>query len=212
MSYADLDQLKTWLRIRDDADDTILQECLDSAARQIDHLCSRTFTTGFPESPTTTWTTPRWDADLRRWVLDLPDLGFGGLGVGGLQAWAWSDADGDWTQEIEFDSGYALRPLNALDAGDVYSLVVLPDGYAAPSSSSDLGDIVMVTAPFGWAEVPGAVVQANILQAARLWKRRDALFGLAHSLDGSTQTRLQERIDPDAQVLLRGYIKYWAAK
>jgi hypothetical protein len=38
------------------------------------------------------------------------------------------------------------------------------------------------------------------------------VFGIVAAPDGSAQTRLQDRMDPDAVLALRGLTKWWAAR
>ena len=56
------------------------------------------------------------------------------------------------------------------------------------------------------------IVEACLILADRVFKRRDAVFGVTSSPDGSENTRLTNTVDVDAQVALRGFVKYWAAK
>ena len=56
-------------------------------------------------------------------------------------------------------------------------------------------------------EYPGQVVEATILQAARLWKRKDAAFASATGFPDTGQTRVSSRLNLDVQMLLGQYRK-----
>jgi hypothetical protein len=66
--------------------------------------------------------------------------------------------------------------------------------------------LVEVTGTFGWPSVPDAVVQATVLQAARLAQRRNAQFGVAPvpGMDG-TGMRLLAKLDADVELLLQPF-------
>jgi len=54
--------------------------------------------------------------------------------------------------------------------------------------------------------VPDAIKQATLLQATRLWKRKDTPF----TVYGSDQTgvvELFQKFDPDAMKLIKGFMK-----
>lgn len=60
---------------------------------------------------------------------------------------------------------------------------------------------VRVTGLFGEATPPADIKMATMLQAARLWKRKDAVFGEIAGQNG--YMRIQEWFDMDARQLLR---------
>lgn len=211
MSYADLAAFRAFLRITDPTDtvdDVQLQGALDTATSAIDHLCSRRF-----EVATTTATVryfqPWWDRRWGQWALPIDDL----FDTTGLAVRTWDAGSVSWVTNV---TGYALRPVNAAAQGRPYTRVLLPpgSGYAPGTGwgSNDNADYVAVTARWGWPAVPAPVVQACLLQADRVLKRRDAPFGVTSSPDGSENTRLGNTVDVDVQVALRGFIKYWAAR
>lgn len=57
--------------------------------------------------------------------------------------------------------------------------------------------------------VPAAVKYANMLQAARLWQRRHAPFGVAGSVELGSEVRLLDELDRDVQRALKRYRKQW---
>ena len=56
-------------------------------------------------------------------------------------------------------------------------------------------------------EYPGPIVEASIIQAARLWRRKDSAFGSFGGLPGTGQTRVSAGLDPDVALLLGQYRK-----
>jgi hypothetical protein len=69
-----------------------------------------------------------------------------------------------------------------------------------------IGQRVRVTARWGWPAIPDVVEQATLLQAGRLYKRKDSPQGvLANAEWGSIRVA---SIDPDVARLLRRVIKH----
>lgn len=220
--YADLQSLKAYLRIddTDTVDDDELTMALQSASASIDHLCSRTFDTiadgeGEP-SPTPRTFLPYWNRSYGMWVVPIDDLQAGTA----TAVNAWNPTDGDYTTAL--DLGSVFYGPQSTPEPYPYTEMALADGsgFAGVTRSPAPGwgwsggpeSYVQVTALWGWIAVPASVQQACLIQAARIFARRDAKFGIVNSLDGSSQSRLRASIDNDVAVLLRGYIKYWAAR
>jgi hypothetical protein len=59
-----------------------------------------------------------------------------------------------------------------------------------------------MTGVFGWNSVPPEVNSACIIQASRIFNRRQSPFGIAGSPDIGT-VRLLSRLDADVEALLR---------
>jgi hypothetical protein len=212
MAYADTVALKAHMRIPagSDVDDVELQRALDTASRQIDHLCSRTFEAA--QAPATVrFSSPWWDSYGNRWRVPIDDL----MTETDLAVLAWTEADEDWTTPVTVSR---LLPINAEALGMPWNELVLAADTSLPHpswhgwASDDSDEYLMITARWGWTEVPTQVAEACILQAARLVKRRDAVFGIAAAPDGSSGGRLQDRMDVDAIGALKGLIKYWGAR
>lgn len=91
---------------------------------------------------------------------------------------------------------YQLYPLN----GNPWTSIV----------DAQIRGVVTVTARFGWSGVPSAIEQACLLQASRILMRRDAPFGIAGSPETS-ELRLLAKLDPDVEVLLRPYYRWYGA-
>jgi hypothetical protein len=70
------------------------------------------------------------------------------------------------------------------------------------------GTALAVTAKWGYAAaIPKSVIEANLLQASRLFSRRQSPYGVAGSPDLGGELRLLAKVDPDVAVLLARYVK-----
>lgn len=103
---------------------------------------------------------------------------------------------------------YVLEPRNAGIVGsgstaDAYALweIVAISGRTFPVHP--YRPTLQVTAKFGWSSVPPDVVEACIIKAAGLFKRKDAPFGVA-GFDGFGNVRISGN-DPGVVDLLRAY-------
>jgi hypothetical protein len=84
------------------------------------------------------------------------------------------------------------------------------DAEAAPQSSDDYE--ATITVKWGWTAFPVPVVNAAKLQTARFVARRDSPYGIAGSPDQGSEMRLLARVDPDVAVILRPFVRVWAAR
>ncbi|MFG1898691.1 phage gp6-like head-tail connector protein [Micromonospora zamorensis] len=180
--YADLAQLKAYLSIKDESRDVLLTQTLMAAARYIDQVAGRRF---YPDPvPTTRVYRTRGrviedrsgDGNLLL-VDDIADDQDLAVALGSPALWTTYTG---WLAEPA-DPG---QPITALR------------GWWS-------GDTVRVTATFGWPAPPDEVVQATLIQASRLWKRKDSPEGVAGSAEWGA-IRLSRR-DPDVQALIDPY-------
>jgi hypothetical protein len=197
-SYADLALLQAHLSASSDgaanftSDDTVLlQKCLDAATGMIDFFTGRKFVA---ESAATKYFVPsRYDA------LDLtPDI----RTVTSVTV----DDDGDLTYGLTLaaNTDYWLEPLQGFPDPGIYNRIVI-----APRSSQAFspGYRVRVVGDWGYVvggQAPASVVEACLLQAARLYNRRGSPFGILQSTDLTTFARLS-KADSDVQALLQPY-------
>jgi hypothetical protein len=65
---------------------------------------------------------------------------------------------------------------------------------------------IQVTARWGWAEIPSAVEDACMIQAAHLFRRKDTPDGIAGAADFGV-VRVSRFVDPDVEMLLAPYRK-----
>jgi hypothetical protein len=192
MAYATLTQLKADLGINttDSTRDTQLTEKLDAAAAAIDDYCGRTFTAaGSPATARTLQPRGRIQRTDEGERLLVPDIG----STTDLVIETGSTAAG-W--DAVTSTRYEVEPTNAAAEGEPYTAILLMSG-TWPTS---VGTRVRVTARWGWPAVPDVVEQANLLLAARLWKRKDSPEGIIGSAEWGV-LRLS-RTDPDVVTLL----------
>lgn len=166
-----------------------------SASRFIDEYCGRRF--WIDDAPTARVFT----AD-DFYELQLPDVAT----ATGFVLKSDENFDGvyetTWVIDSYTGAGFRLWPTNAQADADIkqpYTRV------RAISTAFPIHELALqVTATWGWPAVPDAIVQACILQAARLWKRKDAVLGFG----GTAETgffELRRALDPDVKGLLDPY-------
>lgn len=167
--------------------DGILENVIEAASRKIDAHCHRRFYA----ASETRYYTPK----ISR-MLFVDDL----LSVTTLK----TDDDGDRTYENTWAAtDYDLLPLNAALDGEPYTMIeVTPNGSYAFVPS--LTKSVEIAGSFGYASTtPDEVNEACLILGARLFKRKDAPFGVIGSPDLGELRNL--RIDdPDVLSLLKG--------
>lgn len=180
--YASLTQLKAALGISDSTDDTRLGNVLDDVSRWVDQYCGRRFYV--TEADETRYFT----AELAE-VLEAGDV----VSVTTLA----TDEDGDRVYERTWAAtDFDLEPFNAALDGKPYTeLRTAPNGhYAFPTMRRG----VKIVGRFGWPAVPDPVREAVIIQAARIFRRKDAIFGVVGSGEMGHQMVLP-RLDPDVK-------------
>jgi hypothetical protein len=198
-SYASLSELKVFVTIpvADTQDDVALQLALDAATTQVDNWTDRVFTAD------ATVTTRDYMVS-QTGVLDVDPIStLTGLVVA-------TDDNGDGTFETTWAaSDYRVEPTNAVAAGVPWDRIVALGTRWFPKNT--LRPTVRITAKFGWpgGVVPQAVKLATLIQASRLFKRKDAPFGVAGSVEFGSEMRLLNELDRDAQNLLRPFRRSW---
>lgn len=192
--YAQTSDLKSYLRIDDSDDDAEIGLAVTAASRAADRYCNRQFgvTDGLEERSYTA----TWDRRRGRWVVEIDDL----MTAAGLVI----------TTAAGTVDAYQLEPANAEFQGQPWTRVVVDPAAAVAPATDENG--VQVTATFGWTDVPAPVKQATLLQASRIFKRRDAPFGVAGSPQEGSELRLLAKVDPDVEVVLGPYRRWWAAE
>lgn len=186
--YVTAADLKAYVRISDTTDDVQIALAITAASRAVDRNCNRQF--GLVAAPETRTYTAAWDKDRCKYVVQIDDL----MTVTGLTI----STDAAVTD-------YSLQPSNADVKGEPWTRVVLNAGGTLTE------DGVTVTAKYGWTTVPVAIQQATLLQASRLFTRRQAPFGVAGSVELGSEMRLLAKVDPDVAVVLGPYIRWWGA-
>ena len=184
--YATVEDLKQSLGITDSSDDTMLDAILAAVSRQIDQYTNRRF---YATTETRFYTARRVSDVIIDDCLSITTLA--------------TDADGDRVYEKTWSAtDFDLYPYNATPFTRVEATV--KGAYLFPVN---IAKGVKIIGSFGYsATVPEPVNRACLLQAARLYKRKDALFGVMGSAEMG-QLLVIPKMDPDVKLLLSGYIK-----
>ena len=196
MAYVTLADLKGFVGIPalDVADDTTLQRALDAAEEQVNAYTGRRFTAEGSASV-------RYYRALSGSVVEIDPLATTtDLAVALDRA-----GDGTFEETLTLDTHYRLAPYKAAVLGAPWSRLVALTGTTFPEDDRR----VRVTGRYGYATVPASVKQATLIIATKLWKRKDAPFGIAGSVEFGSEMRILPG-DLDAERLLRPYRHIWA--
>ncbi len=218
--YATLAQLKAQLRITDTNDDTALAAVITAVSREIDQYTNTVFgLTGSAVERFYAYTGERIEG---RQALKVNDF----QTSSGLIVKVDTSGDATFSTTIVNGTDFDLYPWNAAADTKPWTHIVLrPQATAAfsyqyafspfaavPYSTSPFpGRNVSVTANWGWTTVPAEVTQACLIQASRVFVRRDSPYGVTGSPDLGSETRLLAKLDPDVQMLLKRVTRMWAA-
>lgn len=164
---------------------------IESASRAIDALCDRRF---WSESATRYYTAEFAD------LLYVDDI----QSITTLQ----TDSDGDRTYEVTWSAtDYDLEPYNSALTGiaQPYTAIrITPAGRYGFPVGQRKG--VKIVGTFGWSAVPLGITEATIIQATRLYHRKDSPYGVAGVGDFG-RISLLPRVDPDVNALCLPYIR-----
>ncbi|MDG4762431.1 hypothetical protein [Micromonospora sp. WMMD710] len=152
-----------------------------AASRAIDKKTNRQF--GKVDAPVArTYRRPAsYDVVSGLWLLEVDDVqDVTGMTVGGVAL---------------ASSGATLLPDDAALEGKPYERLGFTDLPDSP---------VVVSAVWGWSEVPAGVIGACKLQVSRWDSRRDSPYGVAGSPSDGSEVRLLARLDPDVSTALAG--------
>ena len=188
--YATIATLRLMLKLEDDDPrEELLQRALTSASRSMDKTCGRRFWLDPAPVARTYRLAGRTVSEDDGEVLLVDDIGSSdGLVVETGSVSSWSTV-----------TGYETTPDNALvDERPVTGLLRVNGGWGVGTSR------VRVTARFGWPAVPDDIQQATLIQANRLFRRKDSPEGVTGSAEWGV-VRLSRR-DPDVWNLIEQYV------
>ncbi len=174
----------------DVVDDAVIEGKIEGASRMIDDHCGRHFYKS--AAAESRYFTAEWE-DL----LKVDDL----VSITTLK----TDEDGDRVYEKTWTTGdYDLEPFNAALDGRPYTKIrVQPEGdYLFPTVAKS----VEINGVWGWSAVPVKVKEACLIQAARLFKRKDAIF-MEEGGGPFGKVKASGGMDEDAVELLKDYVK-----
>ncbi|MGW1000746.1 phage gp6-like head-tail connector protein [Streptomyces sp. NPDC002520] len=191
--YATRDELKAQLGIEvaDTTRDALLDKALTAASRGIDRATGRRF---WLDDVATARTYRLYQRIVREEdgnVLLVDDIG----SITGMTVESASTAGGTYTTV----TGYEATPDNALADGNPITGLLRPNSIWGTSFTR-----IRVTAHFGWPDVPHDIAQACLIQATRLYKRKDSPEGIIGSAEWGL--RNLSRRDPDVWALIEPYI------
>lgn len=191
--YTTLTKLRAKLQFTstDTADDSMLEAVVTAVSRLIDNYTGRRFFS------TTADETRYYTAEFADLLLCPDDI----ISITTLA----TDADGDRTYESTWTaSDYDLEPYNAaLDGAPYTRIAVMPSGGHGFPAGVAKG--IKIVGKFGYAATtPSPVEEACLLQCERVYKRKDAVFGVIGSAEMG-QTMVIPKLDPDVQLMLSGY-------
>jgi hypothetical protein len=102
-------------------------------------------------------------------------------------------------------SDYELEPLNADTDATAHAWWRLAAVGSRRFPTYNRRASLQVTARFGWSAIPDGVAQACLIRAAAIFKRREAVFGVA-GFNGFGEVRITRK-DPDVIDLLYPFVK-----
>lgn len=186
-TYATLEDFKARFDITSADDDAIIGQILEAASRQVDGWCGRVFPDAAGDG-----TTRRLTADSHC-LLILPD------DLHSITSVA-VDRDGDGV----FETPWEVTDVDTQPYPGPWQVLRPRNGKSFPTHRY----AVQIVGEWGFGvNVPAPIREATLLQAARLFKRKDAPFGIAGTVDhGQLQTI--SRVDPDIQELIKPFIRH----
>jgi hypothetical protein len=186
--YCTLQELKNALGITDAIDEVSLNNAINATSRMIDDYTNRFFyKDGTTASPVVRYYTP-----VDMWQLYTDDF------VSVSQVATDDNFNQTWDTVWAADD-IMIEPINNPRRGWPYNRILAIGSYIFPAN---LPQSVKVTGVWGWSAVPPEVNSACLIQASRLFNRRQSPFGIAGSPDIGT-VRLLSRLDADVEALLR---------
>lgn len=185
--------LKTRLGISDTVDDTTITAVIEAVSRTIDDYCNRYFYKNSVDE--TRYFTARY-ADRLNNIADLLTVTTLTTDDAGARTYTTSWATTD----------YDLEPYNsALDSLPYTMIRVTPQGrYRFPGVEKG----VKIVGVFGWTAVPAQIQEACCIQSERIFRRKDAPFGIAGSGNSTADfgaVRLLAKLDPDVEFMIAGF-------
>lgn len=179
--------------VTDTTDDSKIENMIEAISRAIDEELGRRFHTTAND-------------ETRYFTAEFSDILFPGdiLSITTLA----TDDNGDRTYENTWAStDYDLEPFNAtLDSKPYTSIGTTPQGvYAFPV---DIKKGVKVIGKFGYASsTPKPINEACLLAMEKLFKRKDAIFGVVGSAElGMLKQMMKD--DPELNLLLGSFRKF----
>jgi hypothetical protein len=173
------------------ADDKTIEAVITAVSREIDGYCQRRFWKNTVNE--VRYFTAKWGN-----LLEAADV----VSVTGVA----TDLAGDRAYSTALAvTDYDLEPYNAVLDGVPYTRLRITLNSSKAFLTSQRGN--KLTGIFGWPSIPQPVNEACIIQSIRMFKRKDAPFGVFGSVEMG-QVMAITKLDPDVQMLLEPYVKH----
>lgn len=200
--YCTAAALRAELGIGDSEDDLKISTAISAASRQIDGHCGRSFWIDDSVVTREFYATSGTHLDLLDQPGEQPAREI--ATTTGLIVKIDEAGTGTFATTPTISTDYLLYPRNATADGFPFSEVRLVDNYSFPRWSYGRAG-VQITAKFGWPAIPDDVEKACLIQAAQLFKAKDAAFGVASFGDAGALRVGSKRLNPVAAGLLERY-------
>lgn len=164
--YATLAELKSYLKIEDSMEDTLLEHIVEAASRSIDRIANRRFYLDSSASART-----YRPSDLLRVFVD--DFG----STSGLIVKTDPNSAGVYQTTLVVNTDFITEPVNAAAKGRPWNYITIVSGESF-SLPTNYRPQVEVTARWGWPSVPDDINQATLILSADLYKRKDSIGGV----------------------------------
>lgn len=186
--YADRATLKARMNIEvdDDSRDDLLDGAIAAASRGIDTATGRRFyldETATARTFSMSGRLVRREDGVRLLVDD----------IGAVSVLVETGSGNSWATVTDYDTA----PDNALVRGRPITALASASGWGGASR-------VRVTARWGWPVVPPEIAEATLIQASRLFRRKDSPEGVTGSAEWGV-VRLSRR-DPDVWALIEHFV------
>jgi hypothetical protein len=199
--YVDKADVKAYLGLSGTSQDNNIDRSIDGACRLIDAYCQRRF--WVDSTVQVKYFTPESTT-----FISVPDIST----TTGLIVELDTSDNGTYDTTLVRDTDYYLLPVNPkinyVADGNTYLEPYTELRILETRSSERFEPLIVknikITAKWGWSAIPQAITQATIIQAVRLWKRKDTPFNVFGNEQIGTQ-ELFTKFDPDAKELLKGY-------
>jgi len=198
--YVDKTEVKAYLGLSGTSQDDNIDRSINGASRLIDAYCQRKFYQD--ETLQVKYFTP-----VSTVFIDVPDISTDT----GLVVELDTTDNGTYDTTLVKDTDFYLLPVNPLfnveSGGTSYYYPYTELRILETRTSERFEPLIIknikITAKWGFSQIPEAVKQACIIQAVRLWKRKDTPFNVFGNEQIGTQ-ELFTKFDPDAKELLKG--------
>lgn len=197
-AYRTVSELKGWLGLSGSGQDTNLGYALDAATAAIDAYAGRQFDIDGAV------VTRLYDCEFMDYA-DVDDIATTtGLIVKTL------NADGSVAETLTLNTDYYLAPYNSDKVEPVmpFTKIVMAIDKSGKVLPTEHRQGLSVTAKFGFSAVPDAIKQATLIQASRLFQRKNSPMGFSGNPEtGQPAVVFLSELDPDVKNLIKPFKK-----